>query len=288
VASACWHLIADGSLDVKRRVVDYIPEFATFGKEAVTVEQVFLMTAGFPSAVMGIDDGNDRERRAARFAAWELEYEPGTKYVYHPGSAHWVLADLIERLSGVDYRDYVESRVTAPLGLPRVLGIPRTEQTDIAGLRADDPLPLTVLGAEGVQIAPWIEAGVPGGGGITTAAVLAGFYQGVLHNPGRLWDPAVLTDATSHIRTTLPDPLMGLPANRTLGLVVGPGFGSSWGRSPAAYGWPGAGGHVGFADPVTGLSFGFVQYGDTDEAQQFGRVARIADLAITAAAAAAS
>src|SRR6266702_3442999 len=47
VASAAWLLIGDGSLDVDRRVADYIPEFATNGKDVVTVEQVMLHTSGF-------------------------------------------------------------------------------------------------------------------------------------------------------------------------------------------------------------------------------------------------
>ena len=124
VASATWHLIGEGLLDLDRRVVDYVPEFGTHGKDAVTVEQVYLMTCGFPTAPMEAAEGADPARRVARFAEWELEYEPGTKYVYHGGSAHWVLADLIQRLGGMDFRDYVEERVTRPLGLPRLLGIP--------------------------------------------------------------------------------------------------------------------------------------------------------------------
>src|SRR5205807_8702633 len=50
VASAAWILIGDGTLELDRRVVDYIPEFGTNGKDVVTVEQVFLMIAGFPTA----------------------------------------------------------------------------------------------------------------------------------------------------------------------------------------------------------------------------------------------
>ena len=52
VASATWHLIGEGLLDIDRRVVDYVPEFGTHGKDAVTVEQVYLMTCGFPTAPM--------------------------------------------------------------------------------------------------------------------------------------------------------------------------------------------------------------------------------------------
>jgi CubicO group peptidase (beta-lactamase class C family) len=274
VASTAWQFLGDGGLELDRPVADYVPEFATNGKASVTVEQVFLMTAGFPTAPMQPLEGADPERRRARFATWELEYEPGTKYVYHGASAHWVLADLIERCDGDGYCDVVEQRVTQPLGLPRLLGIPRAEQHGIAQLA----LPVS-------NDLPWdradtIEAGVPGGGGVMTAPTLARFYQGLLHNPGRVWDPEVLADGTGHVRCTLPDPMMGMPANRTLGVVVGNGFGGVWGSSPTAYGWPGAGGQVGFAEPATGVSFAFLQAGDPDPQHAFVRAIVLSDLAL--------
>jgi hypothetical protein len=45
-----------------------------------------------------------------------------------------VLAELIERISGRDYRDFIHERVTGALGLPRVVGIPPDEQNDIGEL----------------------------------------------------------------------------------------------------------------------------------------------------------
>ena len=53
VAAAAWTLIADGLIDVSLPVTEYIPEFATFGKDAITVEQVMLHTSGFPHAPLG-------------------------------------------------------------------------------------------------------------------------------------------------------------------------------------------------------------------------------------------
>jgi CubicO group peptidase (beta-lactamase class C family) len=111
-------------------------------------------------------------------------------------------------------------------------------------------------------------AGVPGGGGITTAAGLALFYQAHLHNPGQLWDPDLLADVTSHVRCTFPDPMVGVPANRTLGLVVAGDDGKSNLRhnlgktvSPRAFGHGGAGGQIGWADPETGISFAYTTNG---------------------------
>jgi len=273
VASAIWLLVGDGRIDIQQPVAHYIPEFGANGKQTVTVEQVLLMTSGFPDAPMDPAEGADPERRIARMADWTLEHPPGTKYVYHPGSAHWVLAELIERQGGLDFRDFIEERITKPLGLPRVLGIPRGQQENLETLALPS-------GHMDTDQAGMIEAGVPGGGGAMTAATLARFYQALLHNPGDLWEKDVLEDATTHVRCTLPDPLMNLPANRTLGVVVGAGFGTTWGNSSTAFGWPGAGGQIGFAEPATGISFAFLQAGDPEEMSQFVRAIQLSNLAL--------
>lgn len=276
VSSAVWLLIGDGQLEIERPVAHYVPEFAANGKRAVTVEQVLLMTCGLPGAAMPTADGADAKRRVARFAEWTLEYEPGTRCVYHPESAHWVLAELIERISGEDFRDFVDRRIARPLGLPRLLGIPPSEQTDIAQLSP---------AADARTRAPYdyaakIAAGEPGGGGVMTATTLARFYQGLLNDPDGIWPPDVRVDGIGRVRCRLPDPRMGLPANRTLGVVVGAGFGATWGASPTAFGWPGAGGQIGFAEPATGISFAFLQLGDDDPVSPFVRGVRLSNLAL--------
>jgi CubicO group peptidase (beta-lactamase class C family) len=117
VAGAVWILIGDGALDVSRRVAHYVPEFGTNGKDVITVEHVLLHTSGFPHAPFNALDWDDRERRLARFAKWRCNWEPGTRFEYHPTSAHWVLAELIERCTGDDFRDFVRNRINQPLGL---------------------------------------------------------------------------------------------------------------------------------------------------------------------------
>jgi hypothetical protein len=73
---------------------------------------------------------------------------------------------------------------------------------------------------------------------------------------------------------------MNQPANRTLGVVVGAGFGAVWASSATAFGWPGAGGQIGFAEPATGVSFAFLQMGDTDQTSHFLRGVRLSQLAL--------
>lgn len=275
VSSAILLLIGDGKLDITLPVAHYLPEFAENGKQDVTVEQVLLMTCGFPDAPMSSADGGDPARRIAQLAEWSLEYEPGTRYVYHGMSAHWVLGALIDRISGQPFCDFLEERVTGPLGLPRLLGIPRDQQAGLAQLSdSADEATRTLQ-----DYAAKIEVGEPGGGGMMTAVSLALFYQGLLHNPNQLWDAEVLTDGLGNVRSTLPDPLMNMPANRTLAVVVGRGFGATW-NSDTAFGWPGYGGQIGFAEPATGVSFAFLQMGGTDQTQQFIRGVKMSSLAL--------
>ena len=130
VAGVIWTLMSDGSLDITLPVAEYVPEFGSNGKEAITVEQVLLHTAGFPHAPMGPDAWATKESRRATFARWRTNWAPGSSYEYHATSAHWVLGAIIEQLTGLSCPDAVEQRITAPLGLPRVLGFPEGPAQD--------------------------------------------------------------------------------------------------------------------------------------------------------------
>jgi CubicO group peptidase (beta-lactamase class C family) len=273
-ASAVWVLIGDGLLEIERPVAHYIPEFATNGKEAITVEQVLLHTAGFPNAPMDAVEGADAVTRVKRFTEWELEWEPGSRFEYHPLAAHWVLAELLERLSdeGEDFRDVIEARLCEPLGLPRLLGIPEEEQDDIVdGVPLGEAAATNPMDLDPMQFnKPSVRAaGVPGGGGFMTAATMARFYQALLHNPDGVWDAGVLADATTNIRCRFPDPLMNVAANRSIGLVIAGDDGfhqfryAMFGKenSPLAFGHGGAFLQVAWADPATGTSFAFFKNG---------------------------
>jgi CubicO group peptidase (beta-lactamase class C family) len=275
VASAVWLLIGDGLLDTSRPVAHYIPEFATNGKEIVTVEQVMLHTAGFPNAPMDPIEGGDAVTRVKRFTEWKLEWEPGSRFEYHALAAHWVLAELIERLSGADFRDFVEARVCTPNGLPRLLGLVPEEQDDIAELvplgtaPADSAIPVGSIDLHTLGRADVRAAGVPGGGAIMTAATMARFYQALLHNSEHVWDADVLRDAKTNIRCTFADPIMNVSANRTLGLVLAGDDGlhqfryGMFGKenSPGSFGHAGAHCQVAWADPESGISFSLVKNG---------------------------
>jgi CubicO group peptidase (beta-lactamase class C family) len=305
VAGAVWALMGDGLIDVSKRVVDYIPEFGTNGKDVITVEQVMLHTAGFPQAPLLPTLGATSAARVQAFEKWRLTFEPGTAYQYHPSSAHWVLAEIIERVSGHDYRNVVESRVTKPAGLERVLGgvSHRAAELVLTGSPATSEELMATFGVPALDVGevtndallgfndPAVQAvGIPGGGGVMRACDLAMFYQAVLHNPGGMWNAEILHDAKTNVRNHLPDVMTGVPANRTLGLIQAGGDGKSnfrgMGRSVSALavGHNGAKGQIAFADPVSGLSFGYCTNGlDANEIREPRRTTAIASLAAVCA-----
>ncbi|MEK7424455.1 MAG: serine hydrolase domain-containing protein [Actinomycetota bacterium] len=301
VAGAMWVLIGDGLVDAATRVVDVVPEFGTNGKDVITIEQVMLHTSGFPTAPLSPVDGDTSRGRCAAFARWRLNWEPGTAFEYHASSAHWVLAEIIERVTGSDFRAVVEERVSGPAGLPRVLGdVPcAAAELTVVGEPATAEQMLATFGVATLDLGevttealvtfndPAVQrVGMPGGGGVMRAADLAMYYQAMLHNPGEMWSPGVLHDVTTNVRNRFPDKLIGVPANRTLGLVVAGDDGSShlrgMGRtvSALAFGHNGAKGQIAWADPATGLSFGYCTNGlDENAVREPRRTVALASLA---------
>jgi len=285
IAGVVWQLLGEGRLEERTRAIELIPGFGTEGTTPewmaqVTLEQLLTHTAGFPTAPLGPPRWSTREGRLGAFARWRGTWEPGTHFQYHPTAAHWVVAEMIEAVEGRDYRTVVRERLLDPLGLQALaLGVAPEDGADIAELVVVGGPPSAdelraIFGTAEVDLGevtpavlaqfnePEVRAvGVPGGGGVSTAADLALYYQALLHDPQGLWDPAVRADGTGRIRCTLPDPITGAPANRSLGLVISGdddfrkfrGMGPT--VSPRAFGHNGAAGQIAWGDPDTGVSF---------------------------------
>jgi CubicO group peptidase (beta-lactamase class C family) len=308
VAGAIWSLLSEKAISTEQRAAEIVPEFGTNGKDVVTIEHLLTHTGGFPLAPLGPPEWSDRDKRLAAFERWRLNWEPGTRFEYHPTSAHWVLAEIVERVVGRDYRAFVHETITEPLGLARFrLGVPVGEQDDVNSLVdvGQPPTPDELEEAIGLRIdlsdflgevtqqallefgrPENLAVGVPGGGGIATAADVALYYQALLHNPHDRWDAGVLRAGTGEVHCDFPDPIVGVPSHRTLGIVLAGddgrahlrGFGHA--VSPRAFGHDGAGGQIAFADPVSGISFSYLTNGlDAHVLRQWRRTAGIASRA---------
>jgi CubicO group peptidase (beta-lactamase class C family) len=299
VAMAVLPLLADRSLELTAPVARYIPEFGTRGKDEVTLLQLLTMQGGFPQCNVSPERFATSAGRRADFAAWPLDWAPGTRTEYHPVAAHWVIGELIEMVTGRPFTDVVHDTVVAPAGVPRVLGF-AAPPTGVAVVRVagnvptdrarlvevfgrDDLVPDTTVTPEGLltlNLAVVQQAGIPGGGGIARAIDVAMIYQAFLHNRAEALPAEWLRDATSVIRNGSVNVSDGTPANRTIaGVVAGDDAyrAHRWfPEAPRAFGHHGAGGQICWLEPDSGLSFCFLH--DTlqqDPAHDFLRTREI-------------
>jgi CubicO group peptidase (beta-lactamase class C family) len=302
-SAAAWLLLEEGKLGLGERVAEVLPEFATNGKDAVTVEQLFTHTAGFPHAPSGPRDWATREALRARFARWRLNWEPGSRFEYHPSSSMWVIAVLCEERTGVPFGELVRTRVAEPLGLADLhMGAAPEHHGRIAELvhtgteltpedfraRGWPVPPVTEVTEEAIARfnTPEVrEVGVPGGGAVTGAGDLALFYQALLGAGPSVWRPETVLEARRVRTGDFVDPLFRKRANRGLGITIAGdgdcvfrGFGRT--NSEDAFGHNGAGGQIAWADPATGLSFVYLTSGfDRDIIRQGRRGVALSSLA---------
>ncbi len=289
VCSAVWILLGEGALRLEQRVAEVIPGFEANGKDEVTVEHVLTHSAGLATRHLSSPlDWHDPESRLKQFAAWKLEWEPGTNFHYHSLSGHWLLAEMIERTSGMDFRDYVRTRVIEPIGLKSFgLGLKADQLEGIAevfvvGEPASPDQPPTFHDLLATSRHPKVlEVGIPAGGGVSTAADVAMFYQALLFNEPHLWDDALLLDATTRIRNAHPEITTGLPQNYALGVRIASADGRAIERGlvdrPRVFGHDGAGGMIACADRDSGMSFCYLTNGlDENLPRQWRRTAGIA------------
>jgi CubicO group peptidase (beta-lactamase class C family) len=310
ISAATWLLLQDGKLALDERVVDIIEEFGSNDKGEITVLQLLTHTAGFPGAPFRPLDWNDKAKRLARFAQWRLSWEPGSRFEYHPTATMWVLAEIIERRSGQDFREFIRERIMQPLNLPEfIVGLPLADATTV-GQRvlpcehSGDPLTSEDYQRMGMPEPPVTEVteeailafnrddvravGVPGGGGICGAGELALFYQALLHgglNGEVLWHPDTMQLVRQVHTGELKDPIFKKLANRGLGIIIAGGddrsfrgFGKT--NSPETFGHNGAGGQLAWVDPATGLSLGYVTSGhDRNPIRQGSRGVALSSIA---------
>ncbi|MFH0180709.1 serine hydrolase domain-containing protein [Streptomyces cacaoi] len=274
VAGVVWKLIGEGLLDVGEQVAAIVPEFAPNGKEKVTVEQVLTHTAGFPFAPLGLSKALDREQRLAAFGRWRLDQPPGSRFQFHLTSAAWLMAEIVERRTGLTFAGYLRQRIAGPLGLSSLeLGVPVDRQPGSVA-----PMTATDRSSDHQEADPWgpwylsdprvLAAGEPSHALVATAADVALYFQALEHSG--LWKPEAVAEGTRIRLTEHPygDRLYGGGSGRrtSMGLfvtVAGPDAGSNLPAtgSPALFGSAGAAYQLGFMDPETGLSFACLSNG---------------------------
>jgi CubicO group peptidase (beta-lactamase class C family) len=293
MAATLWKLYEQGRLQFTDRVADHLPGFAAKGKQDITLLQVITHQGGFPDAVVPASDWQDHARVLQNVCEFELQWAPGSRVHYHGLSAHWVLAMVIEAVTGVDFRHAVTQEVIAPLGLQEDLfmGLPAAQAHRLAYLYEPDESAFLGqrLRDESTDL-NWQTAGVPGGGAYGTARGMAMLYQMMLGggslNGVRLLSPDTLAYAIQNYTADRVDEFMGMPMHRGLGphlrgtTAAIRGLGSD---APAnAFGHGGVGTSYCWADPNSGVSFAYLTNSRVPEPWHSQRLNEVSNLVYAA------
>ncbi|HYF60042.1 MAG TPA: serine hydrolase domain-containing protein [Burkholderiaceae bacterium] len=287
VACALWRLVEDGALGLDDAVAEHLPGFERHGKQAVTIHQVVTHQGGFPNAELAREGWTDRDARRASILDFRLEWEPGSRMVYHPLSAHWVLGAVIEAVTGEDLRDVLRRRVIEPLGLGRELRPGLLPEDDARAADMHEPAPgggLRVL--HDTTTETWRRACAPGGGAYGTARGMVALYQMMLGGGAlgdrRLVSPRTLEYALRNHTGDRVDEFMGMPMHRGIGPHLRGttrnvrGLGSL--AAPECFGHGGVGSSYCWGDPRSGVSFAYLTNARLPEPWHSRRLERVSNL----------
>ncbi len=281
-----------GWLDYDERVCTYWPEFAQAGKEAITVRQLLAHQAG----LFAFDETVDREvvgdldRLSEIMARQRPAWAPGERQAYHAISLGFYEGELVRRIDP-GHRSlgrFLAEEIAQPLGLDFYIGTPASiPDARLAPLESPGlwkrltslPLPIVLASMNrrsvlyrslianpgtGFYVDPQglvvRNLEVPSGGGVGSARAIAKAYD-VFASSGRelglrpetiaaLEAPAVAS------RHGFFDECLRAPAKFSLGFMK-PSESVPFGHA-GAFGAPGAGGSMGYADPQVGIGYGYV------------------------------
>jgi CubicO group peptidase (beta-lactamase class C family) len=286
VTAVCaLRLVERGALDLDAPIAAYWPEFAAQGKGTIPVRWALCHRAGL-AAVEGtltLDEVLAWHPVVAAIAAQAPNWEPGTKHGYHFRSYGWIVGELVRRVSGKTLGRFFADEIAAPLGLDFWIGLPEREEPRVATLLpaplpadpavreflAREMSPDTLLG-RGVTGPSGLfgyddmwnrralrAAEMPSSNGIGTARAIARMYAAVTRpvDGVQLLRPETV-ELGRTVQSEGTDAVLDLPTRFGLGFMLPPAL--SLAAAPTAFGHPGAGGSLGFADPEAELGFGYV------------------------------
>ncbi len=148
-AVAAMQLVDRGLIALDTKVADVIPEFGINGKEAITLRHILTHTAGFRGPLNNFTPGT-WEQILQRVYALKQEpgWVPGEKAGYHIGSSWFVLGELVRRLDGRMFDQYVREAIFAKLDeADAYVGIPESvfdsREQDIALMHVTEKEPTT-------------------------------------------------------------------------------------------------------------------------------------------------
>lgn len=293
VAAAALLLLAQrGELDLDAPVGEYWPEYKAAGKDRTLVWHLLAHRAGVPvldrplTPVQAADPVLAAEAVAAQAPVWE----PGTDHGYHAQTYSWLTGELVRRVTGRSIGAWIADEIAGPVGADVWVGLPASEAgrvgrvaqleavtSDTGVLRTRpkrsvseayaNPDSLTRRAFGAITPIPdendpaYRAAVLPASNGIATADGLARVYAsliGELDGGTRLFTPET-TELARTERSSGPDRVLVISTRFGLGYML---HGSASPLlSETSFGHPGRGGALGFADPESGIAFGYVTNG---------------------------
>jgi CubicO group peptidase (beta-lactamase class C family) len=296
VAATAVHMLAsEGLLDYDAPVARYWPEFGCNGKESITVRQMLAHQAGLHKTVPLVDqltDILDWDLIVGRLAETEPDFHPGTANGYHAVTFGWLVGELVHRVSGMSFTDFVEQRITKPLELDGLrvgdadqemdrladlVGLPPLRRHDAAPLPESYSAPrwlprgpIRSLVRRGLTLADMKElfthpafwkACLPAMNGVCTSRSLAKMYAalslGGELDGVRLLDQETIRQA-SEVQMKRPDRVVLYPLHWRLGYHRADAMLMD---VPSAFGHFGMGGAGGWANPELKLAAAHVHNG---------------------------
>ena len=292
VALAAHMLVSSGKLDLDAPVADYWPEFACNGKEEATVRMMLDHSVGVPCLREKLPDGacRDWDLMADKIAQEAAFWVPGTRNGYHMMNFGWTVGELVRRASGQSLGTYFNEAVAQPMNAECWIGLPEAlaeKVSPVSGSRPIKGAPLSAFtkalmtDSESISSRAFFNQGgfnpndpachraeIGGGGAIANGRGLARIYApfaGGGSFEGRTFvDADTLAAMGETAVATHEDATLLIPSRFSLGFMKSmdnrraPGAGrDSAILSSAAFGHVGAGGSVGFADPVARMSMGY-------------------------------
>ncbi|MFE2073811.1 serine hydrolase domain-containing protein [Streptomyces misionensis] len=290
-AAALLLLHQRGELDLDAPVGAYWPEFKAAGKEHTLVRHLLAHRAGVPVLDRPLTpaEAADPDLGAAAVAAQAPVWEPGTDHGYHAQTYSWLTGELVRRVTGRPVGEWIADEIARPVGADVWLGLPEAERgragrvgdieapQESGALRLRpkravteayaDPESLTRRAFAAITPMPdendpaYRAASLPASNGIATADGLARVYAsliGEVDGGTRLFTPAT-TELARAEQSAGPDRVLVVNTRFGLGYML---HGSASPLlSPGSFGHPGRGGSLGFADPESGIAFGYVTGG---------------------------
>ncbi|ARU89415.1 serine hydrolase domain-containing protein [Pseudomonas sp. M30-35] len=283
-AVTVMQLVGEGKLDLDAPVARYWPEFAAAGKSAITVRHLLCHQAGIPALhnMLPAEALYDWSAMTTALAAEQPWWPLGEGHGYAPITYGWLVGEVIRRVEGRGPGESIAARVSGPLGLDFHVGLADEEFYRVAHVSrgkgnmgdaaAQRLLKVMMTDASAMSTRSftnppsimtstnkpeWRRMQQPAANGHGNARSLAGFYNGLLD--GSLLESELLSELTrEHSRgedkTLLTQTRFGLGCMLDQPDVAN----ATYGMGRGAFGHPGAGGSIGFADPEHDVAFGFV------------------------------